>query len=30
MLAANELYERLLAAYGIPPWWSDNPDEYGR
>ena len=25
MLAANELYERLLAAYGTPPWWSDNP-----
>lgn len=25
MLCANELYEQLLAAYGKPRWWSDDP-----
>ncbi len=25
MLCANELYEKLLAAYGRPRWWSDDP-----
>lgn len=25
MLTAREIYERLLAAYGQPGWWSDDP-----
>ncbi|MDD4513428.1 MAG: endonuclease [Eubacteriales bacterium] len=25
MITASEIYEKLLASYGQPRWWSDNP-----
>jgi len=24
-MTSQELYEHLLAVYGTPRWWSDNP-----